>query len=81
MKQIRIGDITIDAVIEREGRWRRPHDFFPAYDNTVFKHHLSTMETEFFDAASGTARERSSVERDFPEHFDERPLKPAVHAR
>jgi hypothetical protein len=24
MKQIRIGDITIDAVIEREGPWRRP---------------------------------------------------------
>jgi hypothetical protein len=50
-----------DAVIGREGRWRRPQ--------------------EFFDAASGTARERSSVERDFPEHFDERPLKLAVHAR
>ncbi|MHC2605291.1 hypothetical protein ACVL92_006105 [Bradyrhizobium liaoningense] len=29
MKQIRIGDITIDAVIEREGPWRRPQDFFP----------------------------------------------------
>lgn len=23
MKQLRIGDITIDAVIEREGPWRR----------------------------------------------------------
>lgn len=32
MKQLRIGDITIDAVIEREGPWRRPQDFFPAYD-------------------------------------------------
>jgi hypothetical protein len=32
MKQIRIGDVTIDAVIEREGPWRRPQDFFPAYD-------------------------------------------------
>jgi hypothetical protein len=30
MRQIRIGDITIDAVIEREGPWRRPQDFFPA---------------------------------------------------
>jgi len=25
-EQIRIGDITIDAVIEREGPWRRPQD-------------------------------------------------------
>jgi hypothetical protein len=24
MKETRIGDITIDAVIEREGPWRRP---------------------------------------------------------
>ena len=36
MKQLRIGDITIDAVIEREGPWRRPQDFFPAYDEAVF---------------------------------------------
>jgi len=37
VKQLRIGDITIDAVIEREGPWRRPQDFFPAYDEGVFK--------------------------------------------
>ena len=30
MKQLRIGDITIDAVIEREGPLRLPQDFFPA---------------------------------------------------
>ncbi len=53
MKQLRIGDITIDAVIEREGPWRRPQDFFPAYDDAVFKHHLPTMEPEVFDAALG----------------------------
>ena len=41
MRQIRIGDITIDAVIEREGPWRRPQDFFPAYDEAVFKRHLA----------------------------------------
>ena len=44
MKQLRIGDITIDAVIEREGPWRRPQDFFPAYDDAVFKHHLGAHE-------------------------------------
>ena len=53
MKQLRIGDITIDAVIEREGPWRRPQDFFPAYDEVVFKHHLPRMEPEVFDAALG----------------------------
>jgi hypothetical protein len=53
MKQLRIGDITIDAVIEREGPWRRPQDFFPAYDEAVFKHHLPSMEPEVFDAALG----------------------------
>src|SRR6266700_6228629 len=53
MKQIRIGDITIDAVIEREGPWRRPQDFFPAYDEAVFKHHLPSMELEVFDQALG----------------------------
>jgi hypothetical protein len=53
MKQITIGDVTIDAVIERDGPWRRPQDFFPAYDDAVFKHHLKTMEPEVFDATSG----------------------------
>jgi glyoxylase-like metal-dependent hydrolase (beta-lactamase superfamily II) len=53
MKQIRIGDITIDAVIERDGPWRRPQDFFPAYDEAVFNRHLPTMEPEVYDAARG----------------------------
>src|SRR5215475_4614804 len=53
MKQLRIGDITIDAVIERDGPWRRPQDFFPAYDEAVFQHHLRTMEPEVFDSALG----------------------------
>ena len=53
MRQVRIGDITIDAVIEREGPWRRPQDFFPAYDEAVFKRHLPTMEPEVFDHVLG----------------------------
>ena len=51
MRQVRIGDITIDAVIEREGPWRRPQDFYPAYDEATFKRHLPMMEPEVFDAA------------------------------
>jgi glyoxylase-like metal-dependent hydrolase (beta-lactamase superfamily II) len=53
MKQIRIGDVTIDAVIEREGPWRRPQDFFRDYDDAVFKRHLRTMEPEVFNAELG----------------------------
>jgi glyoxylase-like metal-dependent hydrolase (beta-lactamase superfamily II) len=53
MRQIRIGDITIDAVIEREGPWRRPQDFFPSYDDATFKRELPLLEPEVFDAASG----------------------------
>ncbi len=53
MRQVRIGDITIDAVIEREGPWRRPQDFFPAYDEAIFKRHLPMMEPEVFDQARG----------------------------
>src|ERR1700754_1293602 len=45
MKQIRIGDVTIDAVVEREGPWRRPQDFFPAYDEATFKRHLQVTIT------------------------------------
>ena len=53
MRQVRIGDITIDAVIEREGPWRRPQDFFPAYEEAIFKRHLPAMEPEVFDQALG----------------------------
>ena len=53
MRQIRIGDITIDAVIEREGPWRRPQDFFPTYDEATWNRHLPSMEPEVFDAARG----------------------------
>jgi len=52
-EQVRIGDITIDAVIEREGPWRRPQDFFPAYDEAIFKRHSATMEPEVFNQALG----------------------------
>ncbi len=53
MRQIRIGDITIDAVIEREGPWRKPKDFFPAFDEAVFQSHLPSLEPETYDVASG----------------------------
>ena len=53
MRQIRIGEVTIDAVVEREGPWRRPQDFFPSYDEATFQRHLPGMEPEVFDVARG----------------------------
>ena len=53
VRKVRIGDATIDAVIEREGPWRRPQDFFPTYDEATFKQHLQVMEPEVFDPESG----------------------------
>ena len=53
MRKIEVGDVTINAVIEREGPWRRPQDFFPAYDEATFKRHLQVMEPEVFDPVSG----------------------------
>lgn len=53
MRQIRIGDVTVDAVIERDGPWRKPADFFPKFDQAVFDAHLPSMEPEVYDAASG----------------------------
>jgi len=35
MRQIRIGDVTIDSIIERDGPWRMPAKMFPAYDRNL----------------------------------------------
>ena len=53
MRELAIGDITVTSIIERDGPWRRPEDMFPAYDPTVGKHHLSELDPEVFDFASG----------------------------
>jgi len=40
------------TVIEREGPWRRPQDFFRGLDGGL-PHHLPSMEPEVFDASRG----------------------------
>jgi len=50
MRQIRIGDVAIDAVIERKGPWRRPQDFLPAHDEATFHQHFA------LDGAGGFRR-------------------------
>ncbi len=53
MKTLRIGDVTITSIVERDGPWRRPVDMFPAYDTEIGRAHLETLEPEVYDAASG----------------------------
>src|SRR3546814_1808946 len=66
MRQMKIGAVTIDAVFERDGPWRRPEDFFPALDRATFERHLPPMEPEVFEPALGMMvmtqqRDRRSV--------------------
>jgi len=53
MRQISIGDVTIDSIIERDGPWRRPEDMFPAYDPAQGRRWLAEMDPVVFDQASG----------------------------
>ena len=53
MKSLKIGDVTITSIIEREGPWRRPVDMFPSYDHEVAKEHLKTLDPVVLDPATG----------------------------
>ena len=53
MQALQIGDVTITSLVERDGPWRRPEDFFPAYDAEVARAHLETLDPIVFDAATG----------------------------
>jgi hypothetical protein len=39
MRTLKIGDVTITSIIERDGPWRRPEDMFPAYDPELGRKH------------------------------------------
>lgn len=53
MQTLRIGDVTITSIVERDGPWRRPEDMFPSYDPERGRRHLAAMDAEVFDHASG----------------------------
>lgn len=53
MHTLRIGDVTITSLIERDGPWRRPEDFFLGYDAEIARRHLETLDPIVFDVASG----------------------------
>jgi hypothetical protein len=53
MRQIRIGDVTVDSIIERDGPWRVPAVLFPAYNPEAARRHLAEMDNFGFDSESG----------------------------
>ncbi len=52
MRSLRIGDVTITSIIERDGPWRQPEDMFPAYDPDLGRRYLAEMDREVYDPAS-----------------------------
>lgn len=53
MRQIRVGDVTIDSIVERDGPWRAVANMFPTADAALAGRHLAEMEPFLYDAASG----------------------------
>ena len=53
MRTLRIGDVTVTSIVERDGPWRRPEDMFPGYDPELGRRHLAEMDPVVFDPASG----------------------------
>ncbi len=53
MQTLKIGDVTITSIIERDGPWRKPEDMFPAYDPAAGKRYLAELDPVVFDPASG----------------------------
>src|SRR6476659_8379680 len=53
MKTLKIGDVTITSLIERDGPWRKPEEMFPAYDPVAGKRYLAELDPVVFDPASG----------------------------
>jgi hypothetical protein len=53
MRQIRIGDVTIDSIIERDGPWRVSAVSSPAYNPEAARRHLAEMDNFGFDPESG----------------------------
>src|SRR6266404_772012 len=51
--QLRIGNVIVDSIIERDGPWRLPADLFPAYDPETARPHFAEMDDFGFDPQSG----------------------------
>ena len=53
MQELRIGDVSITSIVERDGPWRTPDSMFPAYDPIIGAKHLAEMDPVVFDQVSG----------------------------
>ena len=53
MKTLKVGEIAITSLIERDGPWRTPEAMFPAYDPELGRKHLAELDPIVFDLASG----------------------------
>jgi glyoxylase-like metal-dependent hydrolase (beta-lactamase superfamily II) len=53
MQTLKIGDVTITSIIERDGPWRKPAEMFPGYDPEAGKRYLAELDPVVFDPASG----------------------------
>jgi glyoxylase-like metal-dependent hydrolase (beta-lactamase superfamily II) len=53
MMRLQIGDVAITSLIERDGPWRRPEDFFLGYDSVEMAPHIAELDAEVFDPATG----------------------------
>ena len=56
MHQLKIGDVTVECIVERDGPWRKVENMFPTVDLAVAKKHLAEMEPFVYDPASDKAR-------------------------
>ncbi|HSU06508.1 MAG TPA: MBL fold metallo-hydrolase [Acetobacteraceae bacterium] len=52
MDEIRIGEVSIASIIERDGPWRRPEDMFLHFDPDTGRRHLNELGPLVYDAAS-----------------------------
>jgi len=52
MQTLKVGDVTITSIIERDGPWRKPEDMFPAYDSAIGRRHIAELDPVVFDPVS-----------------------------
>lgn len=53
MQRLKIGDVAITSLIERDGPWRRPEDFFLGYETEARAGDVAALAPEVFDRTTG----------------------------
>jgi glyoxylase-like metal-dependent hydrolase (beta-lactamase superfamily II) len=52
MREIRVGDVSIIGIVERDGPWRPIKNMFPTADVAIARKHLAVMDPAVFDPVS-----------------------------